>query len=96
MSGHVECSIACKVRKVKVKAKANSHASMQFGNPPKWQLAIQLAAALGYIALCGGDVLFPIALPQSDYRPLPLRGKSMFSRLLLWIKGLQPKWEGVG
>ncbi|MFA0748136.1 DUF58 domain-containing protein [Fervidibacter sp.] len=73
----------------------DSSASMQFGNPSKWQLAIHLAAALGYIALCGSDVLFPIALPQSDYRPLPLRGKSMFSRLLLWIKGLQPNGKGL-
>ncbi len=69
--------------------------SMQFGNPPKWQLATQLAAALGYIALCGGDALFTIALPKSDARTTPLRGKGMFSNLLRWIKNLHPEGKGL-
>jgi uncharacterized protein (DUF58 family) len=70
-------------------------ASMQFGNPPKWRLAVQLATALGYIALCGGDALFPIILPQSDARQIPLRGKSMFSHLIRWLKDAQPNGKGL-
>ncbi len=73
----------------------DASASMQFGNPPKWQLAIQLSAALGYIALCGGDALFTIALPQSDFRTVPLRGKGMFPNLLRWLKGLSPNGKGL-
>lgn len=73
----------------------DSSASMQFGNPQKWQLAVQLATALGYIALCGGDVLFTIALPQGDARTVPLRGKSMFSHLIRWLKVLQPNGKGL-
>ncbi len=73
----------------------DASASMQFGKPPKWQLALQLAAALGYIALCGGDVLFAFALPQSDIKTAPLRGKGMFSNLLRWLKGLQPEGKGL-
>ncbi|MCX7643286.1 MAG: DUF58 domain-containing protein, partial [Armatimonadetes bacterium] len=69
--------------------------SMQFGNPTKWQLAIQLAAALGYIALCGGDALFTVALPQSDVKTVPLRGKGMFSNLLRWLEGLKPEGRGL-
>jgi len=73
----------------------DASASMQFGNPPKWQLAIHLSAALGYIALCGGDALFTIALPQSDFRTVPLRGKGMFPNLLRWLKGLSPNGKGL-
>jgi len=73
----------------------DASASMQFGDPPKWQLAAQLAAALGYIALCGGDALFTIALPQSDTRTAPLRGKGMFSDLLRWLKRLSPEGKGL-
>ncbi|MCS7187711.1 MAG: DUF58 domain-containing protein [Armatimonadota bacterium] len=69
--------------------------SMQFGNPTKWQLATQLAAALGYIALCGGDALFTVALPQSDVKTVPLRGKGMFANLLRWLKGLSPEGRGL-
>ncbi len=73
----------------------DASASMAFGNPPKWDLAQQLAAALGYMALCGGDVLFPIALSQENRRVTPLRGKAMFHRLLSWLKGLQPNGKGL-
>ncbi|MCS7264327.1 MAG: DUF58 domain-containing protein [Armatimonadetes bacterium] len=65
--------------------------SMQFGNPSKWQIALQLATALGYIALCGGDVLFAIPLSQTEIQRAPLRGKGMFSHLLRLLKGLQPE-----
>lgn len=73
----------------------DASASMQFGNPPKWQLAQQLAAALGYIALCGGDALFPIALTHYESHITPLRGRAMFFRLLSWLKGLQPNGKGL-
>jgi uncharacterized protein (DUF58 family) len=73
----------------------DASASMQFGNPPKWQLAQQLSAALGYIALCGGDALIPIALSQPDQRPSVLRGKEMFWRLLRWLKDLSPEGKGL-
>ena len=73
----------------------DASASMQFGNPPKWQLAQQLAAALGYIGLCGGDAVMPIALSQLQQRLTFLRGKGMFPRLLAWLKGVQPDGKGV-
>ncbi len=73
----------------------DASASMQFGNPPKWQLAQQLAAALGYIALCGGDALLSLALSQGQPRFSFLRGKSMFPCLLQWLKSLEPKGKGL-
>jgi len=73
----------------------DASASMQFGNPPKWQLAQGLAASLGYIALCGGDAVMPIALPQPEQRFTFLRGKGMFGRLLQWLKSLEPNGKGL-
>lgn len=70
-------------------------ASMQFGNPPKWQLAVQLAAALGYIALSGGDAIFAVSLSKPEIQSSPLRGKSMFSHLLRLLKSLQPEGKGL-
>lgn len=73
----------------------DSSASMEFGNPPKWQLAIQLAAALGYIALCGGDALFTIELQKAEIQTTPLRSKSMFPHLIRWLKSLRPEGKGL-
>lgn len=70
-------------------------ASMQFGNPPKWQLAVQLAAALGYIALSGGDAIFAVSLSKPEIQRSPLRGKSLFSHLLRLLKSLQPEGKGL-
>lgn len=70
-------------------------ASMGFGNPTKWQLAVPLAAALGYIALCGGDALFAVPLSQPDVRRTPLRGKGMFTNLLRLLRGLKPEGKGL-
>ncbi|MCS7254107.1 MAG: DUF58 domain-containing protein [Armatimonadota bacterium] len=69
--------------------------SMNFGNPPKWNLAQQLAAALGYIVLCGGDALFPIAISVENQRFTFLRGKAMFLRLINWLRSLQPTGKGL-
>ncbi|MGQ9727683.1 MAG: DUF58 domain-containing protein [Candidatus Fervidibacter sp.] len=73
----------------------DSSASMGFGNPPKWQLAVQLAAALGYIALCGGDALFTIELQKAEIQTTPLRSKSMFPHLIRWLKSLRPEGKGL-
>lgn len=73
----------------------DTSASMEFGNPPKWQLARELAAALGFVALCGGDALMPIALSSPDQRLQFLRSKGMFPRLLQWLQRQEPRGKGI-
>lgn len=69
--------------------------SMSFGNPPKWELAKQLAAAFGYIALCSGDALFPIAISLKNEGITFMRRKAMFSRLISWLKSIEPNGKGL-
>lgn len=73
----------------------DASSSMAFGDPPKWALAQKLTAALGYLALCGGDVVFPAVLAQEDPPRFLLRGKGMFGHLLKWLKGLRPQGRGL-
>jgi uncharacterized protein (DUF58 family) len=40
--------------------------SMTFGTPPKFDFARQVAAAVGYVALCGFDRVSVLPFPESD------------------------------
>lgn len=59
-------------------------ASMDFGEPTKRQMAGRLAAALGYVALIGGDAVVPRFLgPRLPAHPT-LRGRGAYPRLTAW------------
>jgi hypothetical protein len=62
---------------------------MDFGEPTKLQLCQSIAAALGYIALNGGDAVYPRALGLRQQQPRPLRGRAAFPRLCSWIESLK-------
>ena len=71
--------------------------SMSFGTPSKLDRAKQLAAALGFGALAGGDrlrlsILPPAALGSNPFPLLSatLRGKSQAFRLFRWLSELKP------
>ena len=63
--------------------------SMSWGDPPKKDAQLQLAAALGYLALAHGDRLLVIPLSEKD-RPVmrPLNGKGQFTGLLQYLNQL--------
>lgn len=64
--------------------------SMDFGEPTKLEHAKRLAAAIGYIALNGGDAIYPRALGIRAQNPRPLRGRAGYPRLANWIEALKP------
>jgi uncharacterized protein (DUF58 family) len=51
-------------RELPVTVLLDASESMSFGAPPKFELARQLAAAVGYVALCGFDRVSTIAFPD--------------------------------
>lgn len=59
----------------------DASASMSFGSPSKWSLAQDLAAAVAYIALTGGDAFCPYLLTERGGQPITLRGRSSFRRV---------------
>ena len=68
--------------------------SMDFGEPTKFDYAVRLTAALGYIALIGQDALYPIALGGAAQSPgRALRGRGNFRLLMEWLNSLQPEGE---
>jgi uncharacterized protein (DUF58 family) len=68
----------------------DSSASMEFGEPMKSETAAKLATALGFMALAGGDALYPRRLGVKE-APLPaLRGRSSFVRLNSWLSNSPP------
>jgi len=73
----------------------DSSASMEFGEPSKAETASKIATALGFVALAGGDALYPRRLGVKE-APLPaLRGRSSFVRLNAWLANTpQPFGEG--
>jgi uncharacterized protein (DUF58 family) len=64
--------------------------SMDFGEPTKLDIARQIAAAMGYITLSGGDALFPRALGVRQPDPRALRGRVGYPRLATWCQSLKP------
>ena len=65
-------------------------ASMSFGEPSKLEYAARIACALGYIALSGGDAVYPRTL-GSRQQPLPaLRGRASYPKLARWASSVEP------
>ncbi|HEV8060973.1 MAG TPA: DUF58 domain-containing protein [Gemmataceae bacterium] len=68
--------------------------SMAFGNPPKFDFARQVAAALAYIALADLDRIAVIAFANDIMADFPLaRGKGRILSLLKFLEGLNPLGE---
>lgn len=65
-------------------------ASMEFGEPSKFDTARSLACYLGYLALIGGDALYPTALHTQVSEVRPLRGRSTYPRLVEWLTTRTP------
>lgn len=64
--------------------------SMAFGTPPKIQFACQLAAALGYVALCGFDHVTVETLSDETGRVLPpCRGKFSAGKFFNFLQGVE-------
>lgn len=64
--------------------------SMGFGNPPKWEYAKRLAAALGYVALAGGDRVGCAILRGGRVRVLPpRRGRAHAHHLFQFLESEQ-------
>src|SRR6516162_4475066 len=68
----------------------NSSRSMGFGQPPKFDLARQVAAALAYIALADLDRVAVMAVAGDVLAEFPLtRGKGRILALLKFLEGLK-------
>ncbi|WP_422924863.1 DUF58 domain-containing protein [Singulisphaera sp. PoT] len=68
--------------------------SMDFGDPPKFNFARQIAAALAYIALADLDRVAIVAFAGDIVADLPLmRGKSRILSLLKFLEGLSSQGE---
>ena len=59
--------------------------SMSFGEPTKAQVARELAAALGYTGLLGGDAVTPIRLGRRQPPPPVMRGRAAYGRFVSWL-----------
>jgi uncharacterized protein (DUF58 family) len=68
--------------------------SMGFGNPPKFDFARQVTAALAYIALADLDRIAVVAFANDIVADYPLtRGKGRILSLLKFLENLQPQGE---
>lgn len=66
-------------------------ASMDWGTPPKYRLARQLAGALGYVALAGYDrVAAALLSDRVDEYLAPLHGRAAARRLWNWLEQAPP------
>lgn len=73
----------------------DASASMQFGDPPKSQLAREVAAALSYVALCGQDAVIPMALGAPRQPLTTYRGRAAYARVCGWMAGVT-ETSGLG
>jgi uncharacterized protein (DUF58 family) len=69
----------------------DASASMSFGEPNKLEYAKRLACAFGYVALAGGDAVYPRALGVRQQPMAGLRGRASFPRIARWADDLQPE-----
>lgn len=70
----------------------DSSRSMSFGDPPKFDYARRVAAALAYIALADLDRVAVVAFAGDIVADFPLtRGKARILSLLKFLEGLQPQ-----
>lgn len=73
----------------------DASASMSFGEPTKLDYAKRLACAFAYVALSGGDAVYPRAVGTRQ-APMPaLRGRASFPRFAMWAGELQPEGTQV-
>ena len=68
--------------------------SMGFGSPSKWHHAKQVAAALGFVALCNMDRVVLEAFNDKPTGPPALRGRRTFWRLAGFLDTLEPSGAG--
>ncbi len=68
----------------------DASASMRFGQPPKLEYAKRLAAALGYVALAGGERVGAAAVHGASVRTLPpRRGRAHAHHLFRFLEAEQ-------
>jgi uncharacterized protein (DUF58 family) len=68
----------------------DASASMEFGDPSKIEAACRICCALGYVALCGLDAVFPRAVGRRE-QPVPaMRSRSAYPRLASWARDVAP------
>src|SRR3954470_6140351 len=74
-----------------VEVLVDASASMGFGDPPKLDLALQIAAALSYVALANLDrvALSPLGDEDAPVLP-PARGKGAILPILRFLERVQP------
>ncbi|HWA82033.1 MAG TPA: DUF58 domain-containing protein [Fimbriimonadaceae bacterium] len=65
-------------------------ASMSFGEPTKFDAARRIAAAAGYVGLCGGDAVYARLLGHRGLTLPGLRGRSSFPRFTRWLEDARP------
>lgn len=68
----------------------DASASMDFGSPTKLESASQIAAAIGYVALTGGDTVYPRWLSGPALSVRGLRGRASYPRLSAWAQTAAP------
>jgi uncharacterized protein (DUF58 family) len=74
----------------------DSSPSMDFGEPTKAASAARLVCAIGYVALNGGDAVYPRQLGRREPPIAALRGRSAYPRLAAWASAAaEPREEGV-
>ncbi len=68
-------------------------ASMDFGEPTKFEAAKRVAVAIGYVGLCGGDAIYPRMLGARQTSVPSLRNRSNFPRLVRWVEDGQAEGQ---
>jgi len=69
----------------------DTSSSMSFGEPSKLDYARRLACAMGYVALCGGDAVYPRTLGSRQQPMAVIRGRSSYPRLAHWSNAPEPE-----
>ena len=77
-------------REQRVNLIVDASASMGFGEPAKWQAAVQMAEALGYMALCGGDSVTVYALGDTARHTRALHGRHGYPELSDFLESVTP------
>lgn len=65
----------------------DASASMSFGEPSKWELGSRMAAALGYVALMGGDAVYLRIMGVREEPGGGLRGRAAYPRIARGLAG---------
>lgn len=84
-------------RELPVRLFLDASESMAFGQPPKFNLTRQIAAAIGYVGLCGFDEISILPFPSEHISPgilgamKRIRGKSSSLKLFQFLDQLEAK-----